>query len=207
MKSGTVIFLLLTIIFLASISCEIKKEEGPVIPEINVALTDDNITKTSSGLILFNNVPFSGNLQEYYSEGQLKRSTQYYLGKKEGLDIGHYFNGNKAYIRPYKNGDKDGEHQGWYENGQISFHFKFKNGLSTGNHKMWYADGVLYKDLNYENGQALGTQKIWRPDGKFRSNYIIKENGRKYGLVGLKRCANIDTKKEKFNRILESTIQ
>ena len=37
------------------------------------------------------------------------------------------------------------------------------------------------------------------PDGKYRSNYVITENGRKYGLVGLKRCKKIDGETENID--------
>ena len=37
---------------------------------------------------------------------------------------------------------------------------------------------------------------MWRPDGKYRANYVVRENGRSYGLTGLKRCKKIDGKNE-----------
>ena len=187
-------------------SCK-DQEPEIVIPDVTILASDPAVEKTSSGLILFNKVPFSGNIQLKYDIGSAQQVTQYYLGKKQGLEVGYYSNGQMMFSRLYSQGEKNGIHYGWHENGQMKFEYLFVNGLSEGNHKEWYADGSQYKDLNYKNGHSFSYQKIWRSDGKIRSNYVIKENGRKYGLVGLKRCSNIDTKKEKFNKITEPTIQ
>ena len=53
---------------------------------------------------------------------------------------------------------------------------------------------LLMQDRNYVNGKAMGAQKVWRKDGKIRANFVIRENGKKYGLMGMKRCTKIDAK-------------
>lgn len=178
--------------------------ESPVIPEFKVMSNDEHLSRTREGLVLYKDSVFSGLIQDYYPNDQLKTQKGYFLGKQADVYLGFYANGDTAFIRPYLKGKKHGVHRGWYANGQLKFQYNFMNGLSEGNHLDWYADGSLFKDSNYENGQAFGTQKAWRIDGKLRANYVIREDGRKYGLLGLKRCANIDTEKEKFNRITSS---
>ena len=172
-----------------------------VIPEIQVLGSSKYLGRTREGLVLYKGSVFSGSVVDYYQNDQLKTQKSYFHGRLEGIFFGFYQNGDTAYVRPYKNGEKHGTHKGWYANGQLKFQYSFVNGLSEGNHLDWYADGSLFKDSNYQNGQAFGTQKAWRIDGKLRANYVIREDGRKYGLLGLKRCANIDTNKEKFNRL------
>ena len=78
----------------------------------------------------------------------------------------------------------------------FSNEYHFKNGMNVGNHKEWYQDGSPLQDRNYANGQPMGSQKVWRRDGKIRANFVIRENGKKYGLMGMKRCTKIDTKKQ-----------
>ena len=36
--------------------------------------------------------------------------------------------------------------------------------------------------------------------GKIKANYVIKEEGRKYGLTGVQRCENIDVQKQKITK-------
>ncbi len=54
----------------------------------------------------------------------------------------------------------------------------------------------LTSEINYLNGKPFGSTKIWRKDGKLRSNFVIRENGRRYGLAGIKRCTKINIKEE-----------
>ena len=65
-----------------------------------------------------------------------------------------------------------------------------------GKHIQWYDSGQIYSEINYLNGKPFGSTKVWRKDGKLRSNFVIRENGRRYGLAGIKRCTKIDTEKQ-----------
>jgi antitoxin component YwqK of YwqJK toxin-antitoxin module len=174
------------------------------IPDVKVLVGDQQLGRTREGLVLYKDSVFSGMVVDRYSNGQLKSKKSFFEGKQEDLYLGFYPSGDSAFVRPYLNGKKHGIHKGWYANGQLKFKYNFVNGLSEGNHLDWYASGDMFKESNYENGQAFGTQKAWRMDGKLRSNYVIREDGRKYGLLGLKRCANIDTDKQQFNRLTSS---
>ena len=76
------------------------------------------------------------------------------------------------------------------------FEYFFIKGLSEETHYQWYENGQLYSEINYLNGKPFGSTKIWRKDGKLRSNFVIRENGRRYGLAGIKRCTKINIKEE-----------
>jgi len=169
---------------------------GVLIIEIpNVENREDNerLVRDLTGLILLDGVLYSGYLMSYSVDQVLINKRGYYQGKLEGRSTSYYQSGALRDNRPYKNGKKHGEHKGWYENGQLKFHYFFEDGLSVGNHKVWYKNGSPFKDMNYKKGRPFGSQKVWRSDGKVRANYVIRENGRKYGLAGLKRCTKIDS--------------
>ena len=68
--------------------------------------------------------------------------------------------------------------------------------MSQGTHKTWYRDGSLSSELNFKDGHEFGAQKVWRQDGKLKSNYVVRENGRRYGNLGLKRCKKLDGEDE-----------
>ena len=172
------------------------------IPEIEIAATDSSISKETLGRYCFAGKVYSGYLTSYFNNGNIAKKHGYLDGIQTGLSLGYYSNENIEYKRPYLHGEKHGEHFGWHENGLIKFHYLFKEGLSEGNHKDWYADGKLFKDYNYQAGHPFGSQKMWRTDGKFRANFVIREDGRKYGLTGLKRCAKIDSETKNIDPYL-----
>ncbi|MEQ9423019.1 MAG: hypothetical protein RJQ09_01280 [Cyclobacteriaceae bacterium] len=175
------------------------------IPDIKVTKGDPRLGRTPSGVVTYDTIPFSGSIVTFYPSGTLKTSKQYSEGKQEGLFLGFYKDGSKGFSRPYKQGEKHGGHLGWHPDGSQKFKYNFVAGLSEGTQYDWYPDGSLYKETNYRNGQEFGSQKIWRKDRKLRANYVVRENGRKYGFAGLKRCTNLDSEDESFDRITENT--
>lgn len=180
-------------IFLIS-ACSQQKQLSLKIEISNktVEFGDTKLTKDSIGRIIYENQLFSGFLVQKDSNHNVIRSIPHYQGLIHGDWIDFFVDGSMKQKRSYLNGEKHGSHHGWYESGQLKFEYFFENGLSIGNHKAWYHDGSLYKDLNYKDGHEFGSQKMYRPDGKLRSNYVVRENGRAYGLAGLKRCSKID---------------
>jgi hypothetical protein len=194
--------LLGVVVFSCLTENEIEQPSELSIPEIEKAFNDSPISKDSLGRYCFEGKEFSGYLTAYFDNGALAKKHGFFEGLQAGMSIGYYSNGVVEYKRPYNAGEKHGEHFGWYENGQIKFHYLFNEGLSIGNHKDWYANGKLFKDYNYKAGHPFGAQKMWRTDGKMRANFVIREDGRKYGLTGLKRCAKIDSETENIDPYL-----
>lgn len=170
------------------------------IPDIHKNAEDSLFLLTNNGILKYSGSPFSGYVSVLYSNGSIKEISSYSNGQKEGNTIGYSVEGDTTFLRPYHEGSKHGNHFGWYANGQQQFHYIFENGLSVGNHKEWHDNGQLYQDLNYVLGYELGLQRVWRKDGKLRSNYVMRENGRKYGMLGLKRCAKIDSETGNIDR-------
>lgn len=162
------------------------------IPEVFIAASNPKITKKQNGDIFKDGQPFSGYLIERYPSDSIALKVGYYNGKQNGVMTSYYENGEIRYVRPYFNGEKHGAHIGFHRNGVKAFEYYFVNGFSEGNHKEWFSDGELAADMNYVNGKEFGRQQVWRPDGKVRSNYIVRENGRRYGLMGIKRCTKLD---------------
>ena len=162
------------------------------IPEVFVSSSNAKISKKQNGDIFLDGEPFSGYLIEKYPNDTVALQTGYYNGKQNGVMKAFYNNGKVRYVRPYFNGEKHGTHVGYHRNGAKAFEYYFVNGFSEGNHKEWFNNGELAADMNYVNGKELGRQQVWRPDGKVRSNYIVRENGRRYGLMGIKRCTKLD---------------
>lgn len=151
-----------------------------------------------NGVLLLDDKPFSGYLMAHYPSGALKEKTPYMKGEEHGEKLGYYANGALMFVRGYQYGEKHGTHQGFYEDGSDRFKYQFEKGSNIGTHYDWYEGGQLAKMTNFKDGKPFGVQKMWRSDGKIRSNYVIREDGRRYGLVGLKRCKNINTDSEEI---------
>ncbi|MEQ9468571.1 MAG: hypothetical protein RLN88_14275 [Ekhidna sp.] len=162
------------------------------IPELMISAFDERITKKQTGEISYNGLPFSGYLIEKYSNDSISVKTGYFDGKQNGMTTAFYQNGGIKYQRTYLDGEKHGVHIGYHPNRVKAFEYHFVNGFNEGNHKEWFDTGLLAADMNYVNGKEFGRQQVWRPDGKPRSNYIVRENGRRYGLQGIKRCTKLD---------------
>ena len=173
--------------------------------DFKIQSNDVRLGRTITGIVTYDTFHFSGSIIDYFSNGQINTERNYRDGKQHGKSMAYYENGVMAYLRPYNNGEKHGVHSGWYSDGKLKYQYTFTNGLSEGTHSEWYSDGNLFKQMNYTNGFEFGSQKVWRKDRKLRANYVVRENGRKYGLPGIKRCTNIDTRAETFDRITENT--
>jgi len=175
--------------------------DDPVIeiPRIEIEKSDPLLSTNQQGLMYYKDQPFSGFVFVKHPNSILKSKNGYFDGMHEGKSLTYFDNGKLASERSYKSGKKHGVHKGWYLDGQLRFEYIFINGKSEGNHKVWYEDGSLFKDFNFKNGRAFGSQKVWRKDGKIRANYVIRENGKKYGLSGLRRCAKIDTQTQNID--------
>ncbi len=163
------------------------------IPEVELQENDMRLSLANDGVLYLDSVLYSGFLVSYYADSSLKSRKGIYEGRLEGDYISYYPSGQIYSIRPYHLGNKHGEHLGYFEDGQPKFQYVFVNGLSQGTHKDWYTSGNPKKEMNYKDGKELGSQKYWRRDGKMRSNYVVRENGRRYGMLGIKRCAKIDS--------------
>ncbi len=200
MKWSGLVLLTFSIIWL---SCSQKEVS---IPDIIVPSNHALIKKSENGLLLYDGQPFSGTLRFTSKEGSLSETKQYHVGRQEGLYLGYYSTGEVRFKRLYHQGKKHGLHEGWYRDGSKKFRYYFENGLSEGQHLEWYRSGQLSREANYKEGHEFGTQKIWRSDGKIRTNYVIREDGRKYGLIGMKRCKNIDVENEQLDPITKSTL-
>ena len=190
------LFFLFSILFF--ISCdETRKEVNDeiIVEKITIPAIEKNrkhlLFQLKNGVLFFDIKPFSGVVKEFYAEGSIKSTAQYYLGKRQGTYFGWYQNKKKWFERFYVNGLKVKIHKGWHKNGiqMFVYHFK-KTGVYNGSVKDWYANGVLAKSFNFIEGKEAGSQKMWDLKGKIRANFYTI-NTERHGLIGLKKCISV----------------
>jgi len=166
--------------------------------QVNIDATLFTVRDTDSALtrlidtVLYHGEPFNGRLQTFHANDQLASEKYYQQGVLHGMSIKLSSQGDTLEKRLYNHAEKHGNHRGWFANGQLKFHYYFEQGYAEGKQLEWYASGQPFKIQHFEKGRERGSQKVFREDGKLRANYVVRENGRKYGLMGVKRCKNID---------------
>jgi antitoxin component YwqK of YwqJK toxin-antitoxin module len=183
------------------ISCNDKvKQEKEIfsidqikIPSIKKNKKDTKF-KLINGVLFYDDTSFSGTVNEFYNEGILKSTSEYYQGKRQGKFFGFYPNKEKWFQRFYVNGLKVKTHKGWFQNGQQMFEYQFDGkGVYSGSVKDWHFNGQLARFFNFENGKETGSQKMWKVNGKIRANFFTIK-GERHGLIGLKNCVSVITK-------------
>lgn len=193
---AVIIVLVLIISYISIISVINSNFKVVLIPNKLISFNESKLNPDSKGRLSFEGELFSGYIVKKNLNGDIIEKKGYLNGYPEGRSIGYFDNGKIKFKRYYKSGKKIGMHEGWYINGQKKFKFFFNKGLNKGTHYQWYDNGQLYSEINYLNGKPFGATKIWRKDGKLRTNFVIRENGRRYGLAGIKRCTKINIKEE-----------
>lgn len=153
-----------------------------------------------NGVLHYNDELFSGELNEYHPDKQLKMKSKYHLGKLEGKSIKWFQGGSLCEERNYINGNKTGTHNGWWPNGTNRFVYHFNNeGQYEGNILDWFENGLPYRNMNYVNGKEVGLQKIWSNEGKIMGNYSVV-NGDRFGLVNFKNCYTVINSKNQVGK-------
>ncbi|MEO9485688.1 MAG: hypothetical protein ABJG47_19675 [Ekhidna sp.] len=194
MKKIQIILLVCLTVF----SCDVAQmssqdhQQTVEVPEVYLESRAEEISVKPNGDVYLNESLFSGYIISRHRNDSISLKKGYVNGKQQGITTAYYPNGLVKYERPYLAGEKHGVHLGYYPDGNKKFKYYFEYGFSEGNHLTWYKDGQKSADMNYANGKEFGKQQAWRPDGKLRSNYIVRENGRMYGLQGIKRCTKLD---------------
>jgi antitoxin component YwqK of YwqJK toxin-antitoxin module len=186
------------LIFLFFFSCNdtIQEKESTIsideisIPSIEINRDHENV-KLKNGILYFKEKPFSGIVNTFYDDENIKSKSAYDQGKKEGFFLGWYRNGAQWFNRSYSKGLKSGIHKGWHQNGVQMFEYHFNNkGIYDGIVKDWFADGTLAKHFNFVEGKEAGSQKMWDLKGKIRANFYTV-NTERHGLIGLKKCVSV----------------
>ena len=150
---------------------------------------DTELNKRQDTLYIGNSL-YNGYIYQLYEKGDTQFIFGYVNGLEEGIFKKWYPNRQIQEVRFYHRGKKNGTCTNWWDNGNKKFEFSTIDDLYEGKFSEWNREGKLIKDFNYRHGQEQGSEKLWWNDGTIRANYVV-DNGRKYGLIGLKLCRNV----------------
>lgn len=88
-------------------------------------------------------------------------------GKRHGINIDFYSNGQIQSKAEYKNGKLNGEYITFFETGKINWKGYFKNDDFTGTETDYWDNGNVASQTTFKNGNApYDKTKYWDKDGK-----------------------------------------
>ena len=104
-----------------------------------------------------------GEWNDWYESGNIKQSSNYKGGKRNGSSVSWYENGQKADEAMYVSGMKNGHAVMWHKNGQIERESNFRKDKLNGSDIWWnesgkkilvqaYQDGILIESGQGANG-------------------------------------------------------
>ena len=129
------------------------------------------------------NGQITGELKEYYENGELYMAGDYKNGKKEGI-WKTYTESGKLWIKDeYKDDKLDGEHyKNYTSNMKFSEQGNYENGVKVGKWTEYHENGIKSSEGDYLNNKKVGKWIEWDSYGNKDAeiNYV---NGEIYGKI------------------------
>ena len=165
--------LISTIVIFCGCSTEVKAET----PETVRVITSDKMQNRNGISYEVNQTtPFTGLLQDFYSNGQKDTEGSYKDGKEDGIYTRWYKNGQKKLEINFKNGKFQGVTTAWHKNGQKKSEGNFKDGKLHGVATTWDENGQMRQEVNVKDGKLHGVATTWDENGK-EVDKTLFENG------------------------------
>lgn len=190
-------------IFLILVGCDIKEHTSNTanriisVPETELAIENVFFDKrTSIWKTKIDSIAASGIITSYFSNGQVASTIPVFNGKKEGINLEFYNNGDLKFLQTYADNKLNGEVKRWgLEQGyQLLAELNYINGKLHGEQKKWFASGEIHKVMNMKNGKEDGLQKAYRKNGVLYANYEAVK-GRTFGLRRSNLCFELSDEK------------
>ena len=105
----------------------------------------------------FSNIPFTGRIESYHPNGQLKIIGEFSEGKKVGSWAEYYLSGVKKSKGQFANGKKDGAWVYYFLNANIKEKQFFINGNKDGLWEKFDVHGTVVQTESYQNGKWIIT--------------------------------------------------
>lgn len=126
--------------------------------EKKVSIKIDEVVKRDDTFYKkFSNIPFSGHIESYHPNGQLKIIGEFSEGKKIGEWVEYYMSGVKKSEGKFANGKKDGAWVYYFLNTNIKEKQFFINGNKDGLWEKFDVHGTLIQTESYQNGKWIIT--------------------------------------------------
>ena len=146
-----VLFLIISIFFISSPSWsetvtidDLKEKNGFYYKKFNIFSPLDFLYR------------FTGIVESFYENGNLRNKVNYKDGEPKGLIEWYYENGQLEKKGNYKEGlREDGLWGFYYKNGQLSYKYNYKDGKKDGVWVNFNQDGFLKKTETWKDGEKI----------------------------------------------------
>ena len=118
---------------------------------------DDVVKRDGTYYRKFSNAPYSGHVESYYKNGQLKIIGEFSDGKKVGEWIEYYMSGNKKNEGQFANGKKNGSWEYYFLNTKIKEKQFYIDGNKDGLWEKFDVNGTVVQTESYQNGKWIIT--------------------------------------------------
>ena len=141
----------------------------------------------------FGEKAFSGFVTSRYPDESLKSVFGVLEGKKQNSAADYYPDGSLKFSTDYYNGRIHGEKKSWSNNTprMLISSLNYFQGKPHGEQKQWYPTGEIFKIMNLDMGKESGMQQAFRKNGDLFANYEAR-NGRIFGLKKTALCFGLD---------------
>lgn len=165
------LFMLVTLFSCAEESVSVTKPAlKPTKPTASGCIPIQEISY-SNGTAFYLEMPFSGKICSYHSNGELHTLTSYHDGAKSRLWEIYFANGQKEKSGFTRKGSDDGTYREWYANGKLKYEYHYDLGKKVGIWKSWYENGTRYTERHFENDALNGKVLVWDESGKLAKEY------------------------------------
>jgi hypothetical protein len=121
--------------------------------------------KETEGKYFQNGRPYTGVLNEYFSNGTIKTEINLKNGLKNGKVVIYSETGQILELRSYRKNEMHGNWIVFNEKGTKTSLANYKNGKKHGKWMIWNDSGTLIYELHYLNGEKTGTWKSYDKEG------------------------------------------
>lgn len=167
MAMSKTVFVLL--IFLQA--CSHSPEGSNTAQYIDTPCIEISETELKNGITYRNEVPFSGKICSWYSNGNIHSETAFLDGEKAGVWTIYFENGKVEKTGSISHANEDGAYKEYYENGQLKYDYTYQNGSKEGVWKSWYENGGKYTERHFSENTLNGKVVVWDEQGRLAKEY------------------------------------
>jgi uncharacterized protein len=121
-----------------------------------------------------------GIMEEYFSNGKIKKLVNYADGKLNGDFFEFNAEGELLFSGNYFNDEKAGEWNLYYPTGKIKSEFFYEEGLLSGTTKNYFPDGTASEIISFKSGQLEGAYQSFYQNG-IKQKEVQFQDGKEHG--------------------------
>lgn len=106
-----------------------------------------------------------GKIQYFFLNGVMDYQILYKNGRRDGKLVSNYNNGNIKTTSVYKDGLKNGHTKHYYENGVLKMKIFYRNDLMNGKYIVYFSNGNIKTVIRFKNNLRHGKTEYFNRDG------------------------------------------